>query len=106
MTCKEKLRLEHPEWGKSAYTRYCPHHFGYAGDPGLLICGPCYCEDCWNREAVGNSEKKQEAAPEFASMSLIDEICAARQKLVNGGFSDIEAYDMITMMFESRFRNE
>lgn len=49
MTCREKLKLEHPERVRSDMSggcNGCPSDYGYLEDPK-----ECYsCEDCWDRE--------------------------------------------------------
>ena len=55
MTCREKLKMEHPEYVNDVYAGgcdWCPHMYGYLERPG-------YCEHkedrdrctkCWDRE--------------------------------------------------------
>lgn len=61
MTCKEKLRLEHPEhYDESEYwggCDACPDDYGYLDMPEQCskegkfeYCSPGRCRDCWNRE--------------------------------------------------------
>lgn len=57
MTCREKLKLDHPEWSESqflgAISGGCPSDYGYLEDPpyddefeSCII----HCKDCWNRK--------------------------------------------------------
>lgn len=51
MTCREKLKMEHPEWVD--YEKYdggcrlCPHHYDYLDRPD--DCETISCGDCWDR---------------------------------------------------------
>ena len=55
MTCREKLKLDHPEWSESqiygTISLDCPSDYKYLGDPEK-IGDECsyYCVDCWDRE--------------------------------------------------------
>lgn len=61
MTCREKLRIEHPEKIGSMFRgrcEGCPHDYGYLDRPrycvhdfGRTNADKCY--DCWNREIPG-----------------------------------------------------
>lgn len=51
MTCREKLKMEHPaaecyDVEKSS----CPSVFGYLDDPEWCILSDKVCERCWGRE--------------------------------------------------------
>lgn len=53
MTCREKLRWEHPEaidWRSAGGSGYCPHHFGYASKPEWCKVDREKCKTCWDRE--------------------------------------------------------
>lgn len=53
MTCRDKLRWEHPEaidWRSAGGSAYCPHHFGYASKPEWCKVGREKCKTCWDRE--------------------------------------------------------
>lgn len=55
MTCKEKLKQEHPEFVDSdKYAPYecrgCPADYGYLDDPDDKDCKPSNCAACWDRE--------------------------------------------------------
>lgn len=58
MTCKEKLKLEHPEMideKKPGGCFGCPDTYGYLDKPVYcskrFVLGPSVCEECWSREA-------------------------------------------------------
>lgn len=61
MTCREKLKKEHPERFCNAYTAGCvgcPHTYGYLDKPLYCIGGSkSTCTKCWDRE-IPEPEKK------------------------------------------------
>lgn len=55
MTCREMLKMEHPENVKDIYMagcKGCPHHYNYMDRPEVDDCGECVikCSSCWDRE--------------------------------------------------------
>lgn len=53
MTCIEKFRALHPEYGEaeSAIVRDCPSEYDIMADPVECIDDPVYtCRQCWDRE--------------------------------------------------------
>ena len=54
MTCREKLKMEHPEDFDNGGPIRCPSDYGYLNDPvdetGRRCCHPMTCSDCWDRE--------------------------------------------------------
>lgn len=58
MTCKEKLKIEHPDLVNPMYTDGgccgCPHHYGYARVPKYCDWDSSFseklCYNCWDRE--------------------------------------------------------
>lgn len=67
MTCREKMKIEHPECVGSCYTggcEGCPSDYGYLGDPdycanrnhrGFL---EHKCDICWDREIPDYEDRK------------------------------------------------
>lgn len=54
MTCREKLKIEHPECIDEEYSggcEGCPHNYGYLPKPDR--CGETTCTKCWDREVPG-----------------------------------------------------
>lgn len=49
MTCREKLKIEHPEDYESLIGGSCPSEFGYADDPEAP-CVQTGCTACWDRQ--------------------------------------------------------
>lgn len=48
MTCREKLKIEHPDiYNKYPFQTGCPSSYGYLDDPNCSIFD---CADCWDRE--------------------------------------------------------
>lgn len=60
MTCKEKLKMDHPEWDDYklgvAIGSSCPSEFGYPEDAGLCAGGNS-CVDCWDAEIPEETTK-------------------------------------------------
>ena len=61
MTCREKLKINHP----SAISENapggcvgCPYDYGYAGKP-YYCTPPVTCEKCWDREVEEVKEEKE-----------------------------------------------
>ena len=60
MTCREKLKMEHPEFVDEHFyggCYRCPTHYGYLPKP-TIGCGLISCEKCWDREIPDTEEKK------------------------------------------------
>lgn len=82
MTCREKLKLEHPEYIDSAYGGGCfgcPEDYGY--HTHACDYEPTDCKDCWNREIPGTEKAEESTTPrildsgdrtEFASGAVRD----------------------------------
>ncbi len=67
MTCREKLKLEHPEEVDVIYNggcRGCPSSYGYLDDADLDMCLSGRCTECWNREIPGTKPLTYEHASE------------------------------------------
>lgn len=66
MTCREKLKMEHPELVDSQYIggcKHCPHEYGYLTAPDYCSEKPTTaddCKKCWDREIPGISLKQME----------------------------------------------
>ena len=54
MTCKEKLKLDHPEWDDrrvaDEVAKFCPRTHGYMDKPDWCSPETVVCIECWNRE--------------------------------------------------------
>lgn len=58
MTCREKLKLEHPDMVDENYgggCHGCPDTHGYAPEPEWCAVNEKICRRCWDRE-VGGAE--------------------------------------------------
>jgi len=56
MTCRDKLKMEHPECIRDDFDggcRLCPHDYGYLDRPD--DCESRTCADCWDREIPENT---------------------------------------------------
>lgn len=54
MTCLEKFKADHPDWGEEKIQAtikfHCPDTWGYLPNPSWCRGSNSRCEDCWNRE--------------------------------------------------------
>ena len=69
MTCREKLKINHPDAiSKNAPGGCvgCPYDYGYAGKP-YYCTPPVTCEECWDREV---EERESEMKKEFTKADL------------------------------------
>ena len=135
MTCREKLKLEHPENidpDCDGGCRNCPHTYGYL-PLNTRVCESMSCYDCWDREIPGTEIKKENdimpiSAAKASKMTkaqmleeieranatihemeqelknlekykqyeeAADEIRAIHISLVNSGFSDDQAFELL-----------
>lgn len=105
MTCREKLKLDHPDWMEIDLIYHihndCPSAYGYLDDPD---CCAAECAECWSREIPGTinavcldpkdvtkldkiitdaTEKEKENMPitRKTKQELIDEISALNKEL-------------------------
>lgn len=72
MTCREKLKMEHPEKvNNEAYggCEKCPHHYGYLEKPE--DCAKLACDACWDREIPGTEPTPEE--PKIDIHKIIDD---------------------------------
>ena len=65
MTCREKLKLEHPECVNPDFVggcRDCPSTYGYLGDSDKCDGGRRdeVCRKCWDREIPGTQPVEQD----------------------------------------------
>lgn len=61
MTCREKLKLEHPDCISHTYDggcQGCPKTYGYLPEPSIEFCTTTSCKDCWDQEIPDLSETK------------------------------------------------
>lgn len=107
MTCREKLKLEHPEYVIKDYTsdkdslfllgsnyaggcKGCPSTYGYMADPDWCDGTSSRCSECWDREIPETSEPKTE---DNSNRSGIDDIHSAITDIlgiVSGGTGHIK----------------
>ena len=66
MTCKEKLKIEHPEIADDRIVLDCPDDYGYAEAPDYCLpdIGCEECEKCWDREVEVIEQKEMEESEE------------------------------------------
>lgn len=104
MTCREKLRLEHPDMCTPIYIggcRDCPHDYGYLPKPdycpdiGTADAGRCAL--CWDREIPedGKASKEIKAPKPSCYDNLGHDLNEAVRGLTNNGFSRTEALGLI-----------
>ena len=88
MTCREKLKKEHPRYVNTLYAggaKGCPHYYGYAVKPDRCTS----CEDCWDREIPGTEERPTDI------YEICDKIARCRNILMGNGFTSSEAYTIV-----------
>lgn len=67
MTCREKLKIEHPDiYNKYPFQTGCPSSYGYLDDPD---CSVFDCEGCWDREIPEPDASKDECPTEEEHIS-------------------------------------
>ena len=57
MTCREKLKIEHPEYIDARFIGGCldcPEDYGYLDEPEW--CCLFKCDECWDREIPDSKE--------------------------------------------------
>ena len=58
MTCREQLKIDHPDCWRALMMEHCPRDFGYLKDPDRCDC--LMCTECWGREIPETSKLKTE----------------------------------------------
>lgn len=100
MTCREKLMKEHPSCVSIQYfggCEGCPNTYGYLPRPDYCEFGKRdTCEKCWNREIPGTEPPKP-----LLHIINVDTIINYRKKLIAGGFSGKEAFQIINKMLSN-----
>ena len=67
MTCKEKFKLDHPDWNGIVYGIGCPNDYGYLDDERNKdgVCIRRDCVSCWNREIPEEKVVNHEDIPQL-----------------------------------------
>lgn len=68
MTCKEKYKLDHPDWNGIVYGIGCPSDYGYLDDKRDKngVCIRRDCVSCWNREIPEEKVVNHEDVPQLS----------------------------------------
>lgn len=92
MTCREKLKMEHPDWTEyelnHTFHTECPDAYIDIKTPrdeaGKILCGKDLCEQCWNREipdtnsneciTTTNEKEKNMATTKKTKAELMEEL--------------------------------
>ena len=131
MTCKEKLKLDHPDWTEMEinYRLHCdcPSAFGYLDDPDYCATD---CAKCWDREIPETDiiENKEEntvmSTTKKTKAELLEEIERLNKELeeiknaelyqsganqlkamhaayMNAGFTDEQSFELVLTMIKS-----
>ena len=110
MTCREKLKLEHPEQIDDAQLGGCggcPQEYGYLKKPDRSQCifgnldmshaeKYAMCTRCWDREIPGEDAEKTDS--DYDLSAACEDLVKARAVLVTGGFSSTEAFRIIDIL--------
>lgn len=66
MTCRDKLKIERPEFivtNSPGGCYGCPHMYGYLKKPSycskITVFGPVLCKICWDREIPEDGSDKK-----------------------------------------------
>lgn len=94
MTCREKLKLEHPDWSQTriadAVIGSCPGHHGYAGDGQGGFCKPgASCEECWDREIPEETDVVTDACFAEDGVSPVIKDSGDRTQFESGAVRDM-----------------
>lgn len=84
MTCREKLKMEHPEKISPEHRGGCcgcPSGYNYLPDPDECHDVADYCTKCWDREIPDTEEKKEE--PKIDIHKIIDDAMEKRDRTVS-----------------------
>lgn len=84
MTCREKLKMEHPEKISPEHRGGCcgcPSGYNYLPDPDECHDVADYCTKCWDREIPDTEEKKEE--PKIDIHKIIDDAMEKRDRSVS-----------------------
>ena len=84
MTCREKLKLEHPDAIDTAFLggcRGCPSRYGYLDKPYYCRSKHKICTKCWDREIP--EEKPKEAYPWGRIFDFIDDAMTKHDREVH-----------------------
>lgn len=84
MTCREKLKLEHPDAIDTVFLggcSGCPSRYGYLDKPDYCQSKHEICTECWDREIP--EEKPKEAYPWGRILGFIDDAMAKRDREVH-----------------------
>ena len=67
MTCKEKFKLDYPDWNGIVYGIGCPNDYGYLDDERDKdgVCIRRDCVSCWNREIPEEKVVNHEDIPQL-----------------------------------------
>lgn len=94
MTCREKFKLEHPDWEEDE-VEYCLHNdcpsmYRYLPDPN---CQDISCPKCWDREIPGtepienikeeNENMTNNTTTKKTKVELLNEIAELKKELEN-----------------------
>lgn len=85
MTCREKLKAEHPEFIGNAWfgrCKGCPHHYGYLPDnKNCKGATPEHCQTCWDQECSEANSRVDIPWEQFKT--LIDDAMEKRDRTVS-----------------------
>lgn len=90
MTCREKLKLEHPEYVGSDWSggcKGCPHAYGYLPKP--RSCRDIDCNECWDQEIPGTEHVNKK------HMAFANEMKAIYTSLMDAGFTSDQAFELM-----------
>lgn len=86
MTCREKLKLEHPERVGPQFgggCRGCPSTIRYLDDPPEEWCKSARCRECWDREIPGTEINISNNVKEHETMTCLEKLKIERPEMVD-----------------------
>lgn len=115
MTCREKLKMEHPDEIGDNYTGGCfgcPNDYGYL-EKDMTLCADDNinsegkCKKCWDIEIPDTEPTVREEKPELRPIDphhIFNEMAevhrAAYDSYRNFGFTDEQAFALVCILFE------
>ena len=116
MTCREKLKMEHPNWVIDRCMGGClgcPHDYGYL-DKNYNICDgrPAFikCKECWDRE-IPDTEAVETEEPKLEPIDyhhVFNEMAKKHRAAYDSykcmGFTDEQAFELVRILFEADMR--
>lgn len=110
MTCREKLKIEHPEFVNSRHCggcRGCPNTYGYLPRSKTLCGGHSYCvwgretcTKCWDQEVEEPTTNTTAATETYNYRAYAKHLRMKYEALIEAGFNEDQAMQLVPMWFD------